>query len=128
MCRTALDSDAAVQGVRKACVLAPTTLQDEERTVECRYRLGNGPIGIDVVARPRSMQGTEDINARCRSGNIDILIGTHNVLIPDVKYKDMDITHLIRVMLNASADVEDNRLEVIRLRKKISKLTKVLEG
>ena len=45
-----------------------------------------------------------------------------------VKYKDMDITHLIRVMLNASADVEDNRLEVIRLRKKISKLTKVLEG
>ena len=44
-----------------------------------------------------------------------------------VKYKDMDITHLIRVMLNASADVEDNRLEVIRLRKKINKLTKVLE-
>lgn len=44
-----------------------------------------------------------------------------------IKYKDMDITHLIRVMLNASADVEDNRLEVIRLRKKISKLTKALE-
>ncbi len=44
-----------------------------------------------------------------------------------VKYKDMDITHLIRVMLNASDDVENNRLEVIRLRKKISKLTKVLE-
>jgi len=44
-----------------------------------------------------------------------------------VKYKDMVITHLIRVMLNASADVEDNRLEVIRLRKKISKLTKALE-
>jgi len=44
-----------------------------------------------------------------------------------VKNKDMDITHLIRVMLNASADVEDNRLEVIRLRKKISKLTKALE-
>jgi len=45
-----------------------------------------------------------------------------------IKYKDMDITHLIRVMLNASTEVEDNRLEVIRLRKKISKLTKVLEG
>ena len=44
-----------------------------------------------------------------------------------VKYKDMNITHMIRVRLNASADVEDNRLEVIRLRKKISKLTKALE-
>jgi len=44
-----------------------------------------------------------------------------------VKYKDMEIKHLIRVMLNASEYVEDNRLEVIRLRKKISKLTKALE-
>ena len=44
-----------------------------------------------------------------------------------IRYKDMDITHLIRVMLNASDDVENNRLEVIRLRKKISKLTKALE-
>ena len=45
-----------------------------------------------------------------------------------VKYKDMDITHLIRVMLNASDDVENNREEVIRLQDKIKKLTKVLEG
>ena len=44
-----------------------------------------------------------------------------------IKYKNMDITHLIRVMLNASDDVEDNRIEVVRLRKKISKLTKALE-
>jgi len=44
-----------------------------------------------------------------------------------VKYKDMDITHLIRVMLNASDDVENNREEVIRLQDKIKKLTKVLE-
>ena len=46
----------------------------------------------------------------------------------NVKYKDMDITHLIRVMLNASDDVENNREEVIRLQDKIKKLTKVLEG
>ena len=44
-----------------------------------------------------------------------------------IKYKDMDITHLIRVMLNASEDVDNNREEVIRLRVKLNKLTKVLE-
>ena len=51
-----------------------------------------------------------------------------------VKYKDMDITHLIRVMLNASEDVENHAYkndslieEVKRLQDKIKKLTKVLE-
>ena len=44
-----------------------------------------------------------------------------------VKYKDMDITHLIRVMLNASEDVDNNREEVIRLREKLNKLTKIME-
>ena len=51
-----------------------------------------------------------------------------------VKYKDMDITHLIRVMLNASDDVVNHVYkndtlieEVKRLQDKIKKLTKVLE-
>jgi hypothetical protein len=44
-----------------------------------------------------------------------------------IKYKDMDITHLIRVMLNASEDVDNNREEVIRLREKLNKLTKIME-
>tara|TARA_B100000768_G_C11162235_1_gene325050 strand:+ start:159 stop:449 length:291 start_codon:yes stop_codon:yes gene_type:complete len=51
-----------------------------------------------------------------------------------VKYKDMDITHLIRVMLNASDDVVNHIYkndtlieEVKRLQDKISKLTKALE-
>ena len=44
-----------------------------------------------------------------------------------IKYKDMDITHLIRVMLNASEDVDNNRAEVIRLRVKLNKLTKIME-
>ena len=51
-----------------------------------------------------------------------------------IKYKDMDITHLIRVMLNASEDVVNHIYkndtlieEVKRLQDKIKKLTKVLE-
>jgi hypothetical protein len=52
----------------------------------------------------------------------------------NVKYKNIDITHLIRVMLNASEDVENHIYkndtlieEVKRLQDKIKKLTKVLE-
>jgi len=43
-----------------------------------------------------------------------------------VKYKDMDITHLIRVMLNASEDVEDIREENERLRLVIKNLTNLI--
>tara|TARA_B110000285_G_scaffold41204_1_gene45312 strand:+ start:21 stop:311 length:291 start_codon:yes stop_codon:yes gene_type:complete len=55
--------------------------------------------------------------------------------VTHVKYKDMDITHLIRVMLNASDDVVNHVYkndtlieEVKRLQDKIKKLTKVLEN
>ena len=43
-----------------------------------------------------------------------------------IKYKDMDITHLIRVMLNASEDVEDIREENERLRLVIKNLTNLI--
>ena len=43
-----------------------------------------------------------------------------------VKYKDMDITHLIRVMLNASEDVEEIKEENERLRLVIKNLTNLI--
>ena len=43
-----------------------------------------------------------------------------------VKYKDMVITHLIRVMLNASEDVEEIREENERLRLVIKNLTNLI--
>ena len=45
-----------------------------------------------------------------------------------VKYKDMDITHLIRVMLNASEDVEEiTEKRMIRLRLvKLNNLTNLI--
>lgn len=46
----------------------------------------------------------------------------------NVKYKDMDITHLIRVMLNASEDVETNREENDRLRLVIKNITNLIGG
>tara|TARA_R110000737_G_scaffold5268_1_gene17068 strand:- start:588 stop:878 length:291 start_codon:yes stop_codon:yes gene_type:complete len=44
----------------------------------------------------------------------------------NVKYKNIDITHLIRVMLNASEDVEEIREENERLRLVIKNLTNLI--
>ena len=44
----------------------------------------------------------------------------------NVKYKNIDITHMIRVMLNASEDVEEIREENERLRLVIKNLTNLI--
>lgn len=44
-----------------------------------------------------------------------------------VKYKDMDITHLIRVMLNASENSETLLAQNSILRNKLKRLTEILE-
>ena len=82
---------AAVQSAKQAILLVPTTLLAQQHYDSFRDRFANWPITIDVVSRQRSMQETEDINARCRSGKIDILIGTHKLLNPDFKYKDLGL-------------------------------------
>ena len=46
----------------------------------------------------------------------------------NVKYKDMDITHLIRIMINASDNIEWNRDEVERLQDKLNKVNKIMGG
>ena len=45
----------------------------------------------------------------------------------NIKYKTMDITHLIRVLKNRASDNEDILMENGRLQNKIEQLTKVLE-
>ena len=45
----------------------------------------------------------------------------------NIKYKHMDITHLIRVLKNRASDNEDILMENGRLQNKIEQLTKVLE-
>ncbi|HCG69630.1 MAG TPA: transcription-repair coupling factor, partial [Gammaproteobacteria bacterium] len=51
----------------------------------------NWPMRIDLVSRQRSQQEVDSIVASCKSGNIDILIGTHKLLNPEFKYKDLGL-------------------------------------
>ena len=81
----------AVQSAKQVILLVPTTLLAQQHFESFRDRFANWPISIDVVSRQRSQQETDDISARCRSGNIDILIGTHKLINPEFKYKDLGL-------------------------------------
>lgn len=82
---------AAVQSEKQAILLVPTTLLAQQHYESFRDRFANWPISIDVVSRQRSPQEVDSITQRCSSGNIDILIGTHKLLNPDFKYKDLGL-------------------------------------
>ena len=82
---------AAVQSGKQTILLVPTTLLAQQHFDSFRDRFANWPITIDVVSRQRSQQEIDDITARCLSGNIDILIGTHKLLSSDFKYNDLGL-------------------------------------
>ena len=81
----------AVQSGKQAIMLVPTTLLAQQHFESFRDRFANWPISIDVVSRQRSQQEIDGITARCLSGNVDILIGTHKLLNSDFQYKDLGL-------------------------------------
>jgi len=81
---------AATAG-KQVAILAPTTLLAQQHYQNFRDRLADWPIRVDVLSRFKSKKETEAALARLADGKIDIMIGTHKLLQPDVKFKDLGL-------------------------------------
>ena len=80
----------AVSG-KQVGMLAPTTLLAQQHYQNFRDRLADWPIRVEVVSRFKSKKETTEILAKLADGQIDIIIGTHKLLQPDVKFKDLGL-------------------------------------
>ena len=70
---------------RVSIVLCPTTILADQHYITCQERLGSLGIKIALLSRFKSKkEQTQTIN-KLRSGDIDVLIGTHRILSKDVK-------------------------------------------
>jgi transcription-repair coupling factor (superfamily II helicase) len=76
----------AVQDQRQVALLVPTTLLAQQHLQNFRDRFADWPIRVEALSRfiPRPRQ--QEIIADTASGRVDILIGTHRLLQPDVKF------------------------------------------
>jgi transcription-repair coupling factor (superfamily II helicase) len=72
-------------------VLAPTTLLAQQHFQNFRDRLADWPIRVEVLSRFKSKKETAEALAKLADGQIDIMIGTHKLLQPDVKFKDLGL-------------------------------------
>ncbi|MGY0504689.1 transcription-repair coupling factor [Luteimonas sp. e5] len=81
---------AATAG-RQVAVLVPTTLLAEQHFRNFQDRFADWPIRIEVLSRFKSKKDTEAALARLARGEIDVIVGTHKLLQPDVRFKDLGL-------------------------------------
>ena len=80
-----------VQAGRQVVMLVPTTLLAQQHGQTFRDRFADWPVSIEVLSRFRSRKETTDVLQRVASGHVDIVVGTHRLLQPDIKFKDLGL-------------------------------------
>ncbi|WP_157269938.1 transcription-repair coupling factor [Azohydromonas aeria] len=81
----------AVTGGKQVALLAPTTLLAEQHYQNITDRFGKWPVRVAEMSRFRSAKEIKAAMAGLADGTIDIVIGTHKLLSPDVKFKRLGL-------------------------------------
>jgi transcription-repair coupling factor (superfamily II helicase) len=81
----------AAEDGRQVAVLAPTTILAEQHLQTFRQRLAGYPFRIESMSRFRTQKEQDDIVVALGKGDVDILIGTHRLLEPDVAFKTLGL-------------------------------------
>ncbi|NCA68563.1 MAG: transcription-repair coupling factor [Sphingobacteriia bacterium] len=81
----------AVQSGRQAAVLVPTTLLAQQHFENFSDRFADWPIRIESLSRFRTASEQKKILAGLADGTIDILVGTHKLLQPSVRFKNLGL-------------------------------------
>ncbi|MGE5629538.1 MAG: transcription-repair coupling factor [Caulobacteraceae bacterium] len=76
---------------KQAAILVPTTILAQQHYNTCVQRFANFPVNIDVLSRFRSHSEQAKTIANLKSGNVDIIIGTHRLLQSDVQFNDLGL-------------------------------------
>jgi transcription-repair coupling factor (superfamily II helicase) len=80
-----------IQGGKQACLLAPTTVLVEQhyRSLVARYT-GMG-VNIGKLSRFQSKKEQVETVTKLSEGKLDVVVGTHRLLSPDVRFKDLGL-------------------------------------
>ena len=81
----------AVQGGRQVAVLVPTTILAEQHARSFGDRLADFPVTVEVMSRFQTAKEQAVVVEKLRKKQIDIVIGTHRLLSPDVEFADLGL-------------------------------------
>ena len=81
----------AIMDGKQVAIMVPTTVlaQQHYQTAVARFR--GFPVNIDVLSRFRTAAEQKRTLMNLRSGNVDLVIGTHKLLQKTVQFKDLGL-------------------------------------
>ena len=81
----------AVQSGRQVAVLVPTTILADQHARTFEERLADFPIRVAVMSRFQGPKDQEQTLAELAQRKVDIVIGTHRLLSPDVAFAELGL-------------------------------------
>ena len=81
----------AVQDGKQVAVLVPTTLLVQQHLSTFEERMGAFPVTLKALSRFQTDKEARDVIDGLREGSVDIVIGTHRLLNPDIRFKDLGL-------------------------------------
>ncbi len=81
----------AVQDGRQVAVLVPTTILAEQHMHTFSERLADFPVRIEALSRFRTAKEQGEVLRRLEAGEVDVVVGTHRILSPDVKFRELGL-------------------------------------
>jgi len=81
----------ATHGGKQVALLVPTTLLAQQHFESLRDRFAQWPVNVEVISRFKTAKEQTQVLADVAAGKIDILVGTHKLLQPSMKFKDLGL-------------------------------------
>lgn len=81
----------AVTAGKQVALLAPTTILTQQHYHTLKERFAPYPIQVGLLNRFRSAEERRNIQKRLTSGELDIVVGTHQLLGKGVQFKDLGL-------------------------------------
>lgn len=81
----------AVQSERQVAVLVPTTILADQHARTFGERLADFPVKVSMLSRFQTAKEQAQVLTDLGAGKVDIVIGTHRLLSPDVNFQRLGL-------------------------------------
>lgn len=81
----------AAQQSKQSAILVPTTVLAFQHLETFKERFKETPVRVEMLSRFRSAAEQKEIKSKLKSGAVDVIIGTHALLQPNISLKDLGL-------------------------------------
>lgn len=81
----------AVNDNKQVAFLVPTTILAQQHYNTIKERLGDYPINVEMMSRFRTAAQQKKTIEKLKTGEVDIVVGTHRLLSKDIAFKNLGL-------------------------------------